>query len=250
MIPKIIHYCWFGRGEYPEKIKECIESWKKLDGEYELMLWNEDTYDISKYSFINEAYEAKKYAFVSDMVRFDVLLRYGGIYLDTDIEIVKKFDEILSKGVVLSGDESGNLDGGFMAGEQGHSFFKNMLSMYERMHFIKPDGSYNQVVINYWMQELLRKHGFTKVYRKIILEDGISIYPMEYFSAMDQYTGKVCKTDKTYCIHHHTYTWTSSKTNVIRFFRTRIIVPVIGTRNYEKISKRLHKFLKHKNYEG
>ena len=250
MIPRIIHYCWFGRGEYPETIQKCIDSWKQMDDTYEFMLWNEDSYDISRYSFIREAYEAKQYAFVSDMVRFDVLMRYGGVYLDTDIEIVRSFDDVLEKGVVLSGDESGNLDGSFIAGEKGHPFFAEMLSIYESMHFKKENGEWNKTVVNVWMQELLKKSGFVDAKKQTVLNGDIFIFPLEYFCAMNQFTGKICATSTTYCIHHHTYSWTSKKTNVIRFFRTRILVPIVGVRNYEIITKRLHKILHHKNYVG
>ena len=126
MIPKIIHYCWFGKGEYPEKIKRCIESWQKLTNEYQFMLWNEDNFDVNTYPFTKEAYEAGKYAFVSDMVRFYALSQYGGIYIDTDVEILKSFSNIVLTGCILSGDESGNIDGAFIAGEKQHHFFMTM----------------------------------------------------------------------------------------------------------------------------
>lgn len=250
MIPKIIHYCWFGKNEYPEKINRCLESWKTLEHDYQFMLWNEESFDVEAFDFAREAYHAGKYAFVSDMVRFYVLSQYGGIYLDTDIEVVRDFSEILDNNVVLSGDESGNLDGAFIAGIKGHPFFREMFEKYKDMCFFRNDGTQNQTVINVWMQETLKKYGYRHANESVVLKEDVHVFPVEYFCAMDQYTGRISKTEKTFCVHHHTYLWTSKKTNVLRFFRTKIIVPVIGARSYAAVSKRLHKILKHKNYEG
>jgi len=250
MIPKIIHYCWFGKGEYPSKIKQCIESWNKLANEYQILLWNEENFDINAYDFTREAYEAGKYAFVSDMVRFYALYHYGGIYVDTDVEIVKSFSDILKTGCVLSGDESGNLDGAFLAGEKQHPFFSTMLNSYKERHFLNKEGKFNQIVVNYWMQEELKKNGYQSASSIVCLNNDIMIYPVEYFCAMDQFTGKTCATSNTYCIHHHTYSWTSKKTDVLRFFRTKILVPLLGKTLYSSIVEKIKKLINHKEYIG
>ena len=101
MITKTIHYCWFGRGELPEKAKQCIESWKKFCPDYEIKEWNEDNFDMNSCAYVKEAYEAKKWAFVSDYARFEILYKYGGLYFDTDVELVKSFDDIVSKGTFM-----------------------------------------------------------------------------------------------------------------------------------------------------
>lgn len=244
MIPKIIHYCWFGKGEYPEKIKNCIDSWKILNEDYQFMIWNEESFDIESFEFAREAYQAGKYAFVSDMVRFFALSQYGGIYLDTDVEVVRDFSEVLNNSVVLSGDESGNIDGAFIAGVKGHPFFEEIFSMYQQMHFLNTDGSFNQTVINYWMQEILKKYGYCHANDCTVLTEDIHIFPAEYFCAMDQYTGKTYKTKNTFCIHHHTYLWTSKKTAFIRFIRTKILVPMIGRKRYFLLVNALKEKLK------
>ena len=98
MIPKIIHYCWFGRNPLPDSAKKCIESWRKFFPEYEIKEWNEDNFDVHLIPYVEEAYNAKKYAFVSDYARFWILYFYGGVYFDTDVEVIRPMDDILAKG--------------------------------------------------------------------------------------------------------------------------------------------------------
>lgn len=107
MIPKKIHYCWFGRKPLPESAKKCIASWKKFFHDYEIIEWNEDNYDVNKIPYIQQAYEAKKYAFVSDYARFDVLYQYGGVYFDTDVEVIRPFEDILEKGAFMGCETDG-----------------------------------------------------------------------------------------------------------------------------------------------
>lgn len=122
MIPKIIHYCWFGRNPYPEKVQYCIESWRKYLPDYEFKLWNEDSFDINTSAFVREAYENQRYAFVSDYVRVFALYTQGGIYLDTDIEVKKDFKDLLDNKLLLGTDDSGALTA-FMAAEKNHPYF-------------------------------------------------------------------------------------------------------------------------------
>ena len=243
MIPKIIHYCWFGRNEYPEKVAYCIETWKKYLPDYELRLWNEDNFDVSCCEFAKQAYEEKKYAFVSDYVRLVALKNYGGIYLDTDIEVVRPFDEMLGHDVLLGTDESGNLTA-FMAAVPGHSFFEELVSFYDGMDFVLPNGTLNTKVNNQWMQEQLEQYGFELENKYQCLNSGITVFPDDFFHAKSLVSGEMHRTKNTYCIHHHTSLWVPLHTKMIKFLRMKILVPILGAEKYQQKVKRIKKLWK------
>ena len=149
MIPKIIHYCWFGKNLLPKSAKECIASWKKFFPDYEIKEWNEDNFNINITTYTAEAYKAKKYAFVSDYARFWILYNYGGLYFDTDVEVLKPMDDIMAKGGFMGmekaeGSTLDNFDnntiliapGLGLAVEKGHTFYKEILEIYNKKHFI------------------------------------------------------------------------------------------------------------------
>ena len=142
MIPKIIHYVWFGKNSYPELTKRCIESWKKYCPDYELKLWNEENFDLSDCQFAREAYEEGKYAFVADYVRLRVLYEYGGIYLDTDVEITKKLDEFLSRHAFLGFEDEKNISTGIMGCQKHNLLFGELVDYYNNRSFKKEDGTY------------------------------------------------------------------------------------------------------------
>jgi len=240
MIPKIIHYCWFGRGEYPEKVKLCMESWKKCLPDYEWKLWNEDSFDVNSAPFVKEAYESKKYAFVSDYVRVYALMTFGGIYLDTDIEVRKSFDDILSFRAVLGTDDGGFLTA-FMASEPGHPYFAELLNHYQNMRFLLPDGSFNTEVNNTWMQDVLQKYGYRCQNEHQSLQEEIKIFPCEYFHAKSLTSGKMMDTKETYCVHHHTLLWVPFQTKLIRFLRMNVLVPILGEERYTRLAVKLRK---------
>lgn len=240
MIPKIIHYCWFGHSEYPEKVKYCMKSWKTFMPDYKFVFWNEDNFDLNSVQFVRQAYDAKKYAFVSDYVRIYALKNYGGIYLDTDIEVVKSFDNILNSKAVFGTDESGYLTA-FMAAEANHPYFIQLLDLYDNMNFLQKDGTMNTEVNNTWMQNILRSYGYQKKNVMQNLEQGIIIYPCEYFHAKSLTSGKLMDTENTYCIHHHTLLWVNTKTRIIKFVRMRIVVPILGAEKYTKLVERIQR---------
>ena len=148
--PRIIHYIWFGPKPIPGRMLEYISSWKRILKDYEFKFWNEDTYDISKScQFVREAYENKQYAFVSDYVRFFVLERYGGIYLDTDVEILKRFDDNIldMHDVVMALDDGGYISGSTIMAIPGCKTMKTFMSHYEERSFVKSDGSFDNDTI-------------------------------------------------------------------------------------------------------
>ena len=240
MIPKIIHYCWFGRNPYPEKVQYCIESWRKYLPDYEFKLWNEDSFDINTSAFVREAYENQRYAFVSDYVRVFALYTQGGIYLDTDIEVKKDFKDLLDNKLLLGTDDSGALTA-FMAAEKNHPYFGELLSKYNEMHFVLDNGKQNTSVNNIWMQECLKKYGYVEENLFQKLEEGVLVYPDEFFHAKSLVSGKYHITKKTYCIHHHTLLWIPLKTRIIRFLRLYVVVPILGEKLYIKLVGRIRK---------
>lgn len=236
MIPKIIHYIWFGRNPYPEKVAYCIESWKKHLPEYEFKLWNEDTFDIESVQFTKEAYKNKKWAFVSDYVRVYALYNFGGLYLDTDIEVLRTFNDLLDNRMVLGTDDEGYLTA-FMASEKRHPFWKSILEYYESNPFEREDGSLNMEVNNTLLQEHLTKYGYRILNAFQKLDEGIVVFPDDYFHVVSLLDGSKHKTKNTYAIHWHTLLWISPMRRLIRFIRLRILSPLLGRNLLNKLRK-------------
>ncbi|MBQ9214728.1 MAG: glycosyl transferase [Bacteroidales bacterium] len=207
MIPKIIHYCWFGGNPLPELAVRCIESWKKFCPDYEIKEWNEDNYDVRKIPYISEAYDAKKYAFVSDYARFDILYQYGGIYFDTDVEVIKDLSPIIEKGAFAGVESAGAINAGLgLACESGLNIYKEILQSYQEEHFLKSDGSYNLKTVVSRVSEVFCKHGFVK--DNVIQEvAGVRVYPTEYFCPKDLKTMQLNITENSYTIHHYDGSW-------------------------------------------
>ena len=221
MIPKKIHYCWFGRNPLPEDAQKCIASWRKYFPDYEIIEWNEDNFDVNSIPYTAQAYSAKKYAFVSDYARFKILYEYGGLYFDTDVEVIKPFDDILEKGGFM-GREMEARKGGLvnpgvgMGVEKGHRIYEAVLKKYAGLCFLNPDGSYNlKTVVSYTTEEL--SNFGLQCTDEIQNLNGIYIYPVEYFNPFDDLTGKLKKTPNTHSIHWFSKSWLPVST-----FRTKI----------------------------
>lgn len=227
MIPKIIHYIWFGRKPFPEKVQECIDSWHKHMPEYKFMLWNEDTFDVNSVPFTKQAYDNRKWAFVSDYVRIYALHKFGGWYLDTDVEILKPLAPFENKSIVLGTDVNGELTA-LMGSEPEHPYWTRMLDIYGNMTFIKEDGSFNIIVNNTYLQDVLKGYGYVHENKYQELNDGIVVYPDDYFHVADLERGFIHKTKNSYAIHWHTLLWTSKMSHMMRFFRLHILKPILG----------------------
>ncbi|MGL4570227.1 MAG: glycosyltransferase family 32 protein [Clostridium sp.] len=222
-IPKIIHYCWFGRGDKPKIIKKCIESWKnKLEG-YEIKEWNEENFNIEINEFVKEAYLNKKFAFVSDYVRVYALYNFGGIYLDTDVEVLKDFNDYLED-ESFWGFEAGDFVATSTIGAQkGNKIIKQFLDEYKDKSFYKEDGTLNtitnvQIVSNIFKSLGVRLDG---KYQKI--ERIGSIYPMEIFSPYDYRYYENLINRKTVTVHHYYKSWISRKDKVKQLIKKSII---------------------------
>lgn len=214
MIPKVIHYCWFGRNPLPKLALECIDSWKKFFPDYEIKEWNEDNFDVNIIPYTKEAYESKKYAFVSDYARFYILEKEGGVYFDTDVEVVKPMDDIVLKGSFMGFERDPDkwFDGYVAPGlgfgmEANNWFLKSILECYKELHFIKTDGSFNtEKTIVHYTTEVLENAGLVQK-KGIQTLKGISIYPSEYFAPINFVSRRLHVTKNTRSIHRYMASW-------------------------------------------
>lgn len=221
MIPKIIHYCWFGRGEMPQLAKDCIASWHKYMPDWEYKLWNEDNFDVNSVPYVKEAYEERKFAFVTDYVRLYALYTEGGIYMDTDVETLKSYEPLLNLKAFTGYEGSKYMPPvtGTMASEAGGEWVKKQLKEYDGLHFRKADGSLDMTTNTIRISDSMKKKGFIQDGKYQVFEE-MHIFPSEYFCPR-QTTGEFLLTENTYCDHHFMGTWAS--TNKSRRWFLRII---------------------------
>lgn len=211
MIPKVIHYCWFGGKELPELEKKCVGSWKEKCGDYKIIEWNETNYNFNDNIYVNEAYEAKKWAFVSDYVRLDVIYKYGGIYLDTDVELLKNLDELLESSYFLATQELGIINTGLGFGaEKNNPNIKLMLDKYDNIHFKLGKNLYDLLPCTYRNTAPFIELGYKSINELQIINGGI-IFPPEYFSPLDYETKKFNLTKNTISIHYYNASWISEE---------------------------------------
>ena len=207
-IPKLIHYCWFGGNPLPDLAKKCIDSWKKFLPDYEIKEWNENNYDVRKIPYISQAYDSKKYAFVSDYARFDILYEYGGIYFDTDVEVIKNMDDIINNGAFAGLESPGALAAGLGLGSPPKlKIYNEILESYKSSEFLNKKGIMDLTTVVERVSNIFSKYGFTEKNEIQKIAD-ITIYPAEYFCPIDPKTGILNISDHTYTIHHYAATWT------------------------------------------
>jgi len=243
MIPKIIHYIWFGGKSFPDKVQKCIDSWHRYMPEYEFKLWNEETFDVNSVEFTKQAYANKKWAFVSDYVRMYALNKFGGWYLDTDIEILKPLAPFEDKRLVLGTDHDGALTA-LMGSEPSHPYWAQMLEAYDNMNFVKEDGSFNMVMNNTYLQGILGSYGYVFENKHQELKDGIVVYPDDYFHVANNEKGTIHKTQNSYAIHWHTLLWASDMSHATRWFRIHVMKPILGEENFMRVWEKMKKAFK------
>ena len=215
MIPKVIHYCWFGKGKLPESAELCIRSWKKYCPDYEIKRWDESNFDINCSKFVSQAYDSRKYAFVADYARFEILKKNGGIYVDTDVELIKPIDEFLNDKAFMgfekaSGKVTGVAPGLIMASEPNAEFLSDILNIYKNMEFYNENKERIAKSVVEYTTSYLEQYGLKKDDLKQVIRD-VVIYPSDYFCPKDFETGKTNITDETVSIHHYDSTWWSKR---------------------------------------
>ncbi len=207
-IPKKIHYCWFGKQDIPVQSRIWMESWKKFCPDYEIIEWNESNYDIGKNLYIRQAYEKQKWAFVSDYVRLDVIEQFGGVYLDTDVELLRKIDDLLKNNAFCGFEQKKYVNFGLGYGAvKHHKLVKRLRDDYEERYFILPDGSLNEKTCTQYQTELLLEHGLEPNGRYQEVED-IVVYPELVLCGMSPHSFRIAKClHDTYAIHHYAASW-------------------------------------------
>lgn len=232
MIPKIIHYCWFGRGEMPDLVQKCIASWHRHMPDWEYRLWTETSLSQTLSplkggeecwlefmpAYVQEAYQAKKYAFVSDYVRLWVLEQYGGLYLDTDVEVIKFFEPLMNDTAFIGLEESLALLPGtcVMACEAHCQWMKDMLATYDGAHFLRDDGTLDMTTNVQRLGERMLQAGLMRERKVQYLSHwGLRVYTHDYFSPITS-TRVMRKSKNTYCIHRFAGTWVDGKKGGLR----------------------------------
>ena len=210
MIPKVIHYCWFGKGELPELALKCIDSWKRLCPDYEIKEWNESNFDLNVSDFVKEAYEEKRWAFVSDYARLWIVFNYGGVYLDTDVQLVKSLDELLDNKCFLGAETTGLVNTGLGFGaEKNNAVIKLLLNEYDGRHFKMNNGVYDIIPCPQKNTAPLKKMGYRFSEDVIFKTNLVTVYTPEYFCPINYQTGELFITENTISIHHFSASWIS-----------------------------------------
>ncbi|MBS6375854.1 MAG: glycosyl transferase [Clostridium sp.] len=216
-IPKVIHYCWFGRNPLPESAKKCIASWKEYLPDYEIKEWNESNFELNCCDYVKEAYQEKMWAFVSDYVRFKVLYEWGGIYFDTDVELIKPIYDILEQGSFMGseaspirkdGKEQILINPGLgLASVPQLDIYEEILSHYNNIHFIDAQGIQDITTVVTRVTNIMVAHGYNTEKKEKQRIGNIYVYPTDYFCPLNYYTGKLIITENTRSIHHYAETW-------------------------------------------
>ena len=246
-IPKTIHYCWLGRNPKPKSVQKCIESWKKYCPDYEIIEWNEDNLDISSHLYSKQAYDAKAWAFATDYFRLWIVYTYGGIYLDTDVQIIKSLDPLLKNKAFIGFESEEQINSGLGFGAvAGSQFLYEQMKVYESLVFRNEDGTLNRRPAPEYLTETARAFGLTNDTGKLQTVLDAVCYPKEYFSPKDYFTGRTRITRNTYTIHHYSSTWFTAeeqarRTRDLRVAQLRYITYIprslaeklLGTKRYK-----------------
>ena len=250
MISKIIHYCWFGGNPLPKSAQKCIDSWRKFFPNYEIKRWDESNFNVNAIPYTAEAYERKKYAFVSDYARYWILYHEGGIYFDTDVEVIKGMDDIIQAGPFMGCEidapsSSDKRDvaiavnpGLGIAVDAGNELYKEILDYYSTLHFVDEQGKQLPGTVVYHNTLVLNRHGL-KNEPGILQVAGINIYPAEYFNPYNSITGVLNVTDNTRSIHWYSKTWIGKSSplrdKIVRWFHRHF-----GVNSLAWIKKLIH----------
>lgn len=258
MIPKKIHYFWFGGNPKPKLVQKCIKSWKKYCPDYEIIEWNESNYDVTKIPYMEAAYDAKKWGFVTDYARLDIIYSYGGIYLDTDVQAIKSFDSLLEYGGFAGFESEKYVNTGLGIGaEPGHPIIKKLMGSYEDISLFAHNSQPEFVACPRIDTSVLVDIGLRQNGTKQILSDSFLILPTDYLSPKSFSDGMIHITENTISIHHFESSWFSqekqkeklarwraAKWEYYRYAPNRFLLECLGKKKYEKIKNLLKFFYK------
>jgi hypothetical protein len=233
-IPKIIHYCWFGGKEKPDLVKRCIQSWNKTLKDYEIIEWNETNFDLNSNSFVKGAYEAGKYAFVSDYVRVFVLYNQGGIYLDTDVEVFHPFDKFLHHESFWGFEQEDYIATSTIGAKKGNELIGQFLNSYKNKAFLREDGSFDELTNVAIVTKMLVDTGLKRDGTFQVIEGIGAVYPQTYFSPYDYINIRKFISEETVAMHHFYKSWLPSSARIKSSLK-KITARLIGGSNIARI---------------
>ena len=244
MIPRTIHYCWFGRNPLPKTALRCIDSWKKFFPDFVIKEWNESNFDVNMIPYTREAYNIGKYAFVSDVARFWILYNEGGLYFDTDVEVINSFEDIISKGAFM-GVEIPSFEGSYPAvnpglglgAEAGNVVVKKILDYYNTLHFINENGAIIPGTVVTHTTNVLASSFHLKPTNAVQILGFITIFPVDYFNPFDDVTGKMNITPNTRSIHWFSKSWINKPSWYFKI--TRILHRFLGVASFGRLKSLL-----------
>ncbi|MDR3598466.1 glycosyltransferase [Clostridium sp.] len=239
-IPKVIHYCWFGGKDKPQLIGECINSWKENLPDYKIIEWNEKNFNIEEFDFSKKAYNAKKWAFVADYCRIWVLYNYGGIYLDTDMEVLKSLDEFIKNESFAGIERDQIINAAILGAKAKNEFIKKIINYYDDIDFMDYIDDLEKIAIPNIITELAAHEGYMGNKKIENVRNIITIYSKEYFYPKNHSWERADITKNTYTIHHYEGSW-RSKTKIGKSKFKQILINIFG---YERIIKLTEKFNK------
>lgn len=257
MIPKIIHYCWLSGDEFPPLIKKCIDTWKEKLPDYEFILWDTNRFKLESNTWVQQAFETKKYAFAADYIRLYAVYNYGGIYLDTDVEVVKSFNDLLDRPYITGAEGLGIIEAGVFGAEKKNPWVKQCLDYYDGKSFINNDGTFNMLTLpRIMMAQISKIRTFIETHPdkldpslQINNDDKLYMFTKDFFCAKNHGTGVIEKTANTYSIHHFAMSWIAKertflpniKRKLMSFFGVRFIngfIYVFGLRKLKHMFKK------------
>lgn len=259
MIPKVIHYCWFGGAPKPKSVLRCIDSWKKHCPDFEIREWSEKDFDITQNKYTQQAYEAKAWGFVPDYIRLWIVYNYGGFYLDTDVQVIKDLSPLCDNPAFAGFENNIHVALGLGFGaEAGNPVIEAHMKMYDQLQFKNEDGTYNKTPSPRYTTQLLSEYGLQEDNNNVQNLGDILIYPREYFCPKNFTTGITNVTRNTYSIHQFDASWFSEEQQKaklkrwkelrrkellynIRYTPNRIVKSILGKERYENLKRRLKK---------
>lgn len=256
MIPKVIHYCWFGKGQLPDSAKRCIESWRKKAPNYQIIQWDESNFDLnSTPQYVQQAYQCKKWAFVTDYVRLKVVFEQGGIYLDTDVELKRNFNSFLKYSAFFGREDSAHVNTGLGFGaEKGCHILSDLMKDYQKNSFIKSNGTWDITPCPKRNRHVFEEYGLMPADQKQVLRENILVLPTIYMCPFSYQTGRMRHSFRTVSIHWFNASWQEKserdahwkyarknyreiKIDRIKHFPNRVLIKVLGQARYSRVKK-------------